>query len=234
MIKKKISIIVILLALIFCALAFLSIEKARSYLPNNEAVFHDYYSDFTLENGELTVEKDGTVSITYKNGLVIKTESLPLYMNDNQSIILTDTFMYFMPLGDNTFKKYKVEPLTEITVNGEVIQFKKNNEQIKMYGGFLYNGDNVYIPLEDISLSFLEQEIGLKMFSYVVVDPSYFVQYYDTGEAECSYFECDERVRAQFEYYQVDLTLDTYKFGDNESFMIANFEQLPIIFRDGN
>lgn len=234
MIKKKIGIIVMLLALIFCALAFLSIEKARSYLPKDNAVFHDYYADYTLDNGELIVEKDSTVSIHYKNGLVINTESLPLYMNDNQSILLTDSFIYFMPLGNNTFKKFKIEPLTEISVNGDSIQFKKNSDTIKMYGGFLYDGNNTYISLEDISLVFLDQEIELKLFSYVVGDPSFYVQYYDTGKDECIYTECDERVRAQFEYYQVDLTLDTYKYGENESFMIANLEQLPIIFKDGN
>lgn len=236
MIKKKMGIIVVLVALIFSALALLSIEKTKNQLLKSDAVLHEANASYELKGTELIINENGTVDVSYKDGNVLKTYSLPIYLENNSKIMLTNNFAYYLPQSEYKFSQYKVEPLTNLYYqkdNGMIV-FEKNNSTAKFYDGFLYDGGNLYIVLEDCILEYGDNQIELGKLSYVIVDMNYSVQFYNTKTDECKYESFDGIVTLKFDYYALNLGLDTYKYGDKESFMIANFEKLNNVFKGGN
>ncbi len=124
-----------------------------------------YYAGqaFYIEDGSTLVR--GLDETTLNTGSVSTTmSSIAIYQEEENKIILTQDMIYYDP-RNSYFEK--IDALTEIYITDQGITAVNGNKEVALNKGFIYDGDDYYIFLEDISVYFNGYLLELTTMSYI-------------------------------------------------------------------
>lgn len=227
-IKKKFSVIVVLSVLICIGLSIIFLDNINSYTFKKDASYYINGTEYKIGKGsKVKIDSDENVSLMLGNKEQIKANSLPAFFNDDQ-IVIMNKMIYYYPSFDNKFEKYKLSSFVNVEYNFDTdfVTFSKNNTSKENQNGFLYDGHNTYVFLENMTIYFNDKKINVSPLSYVIVEYNNWVQIFDYKTKVYTFENIIGHATGKSKDYTIDLTYSTINYNGNESLMPCNTDLL--------
>lgn len=234
MYKRKIEIIVGLLILIAASLAFLFTENVTTVKLSEEGLYNFYGFEMEVSEGlKLTINDNGVLCSGEGDNLTIY-GTLPIYLNDENKIMLTSKLAYYKPDFETMYKKSSLSPMVTLSYDEESkeVTFASDTDSKKDNYGFLFDGHNTYILLEEMILTYDDKSVNLPVFSYIAAEKNNWVGYFNSETQEYEYIETfdDVYMKDIKESYRVNLSGDVLLFQSKQHLMPSNLEILKDYF----
>ena len=236
-IKKKhsileIAIVVIpsLILLIIVSMVILITKKAENYYVSDTVAQYYANQEFKLSPPAFFVNKKGEYYV-HNDDLEYPIDPIPFYYKNKSLLVTASDMVYFAPREDIVAK---VNGLSEINYENGNLCLIKNNRKKDMKPGFLFDGDNVYIFLEPVTLKFDGYSINLGKMSYVEANNSNEMMIYNRETGEMFMKQPKTKVIAETSNgeYTVSLLSDSMKLNDGTMFLLFNRpDQLDLYFK---
>lgn len=205
-----------LLATIFIVVQLLgSAERVVIDEPVYQYVFEerDEYTD-----GIVMKKTEDTVMIDYGHQTV-ETDGCPFYYTDQDKLILSDDFLYLQRNGDIGGL---VSYFTTLTANGDGTYTLADGTSGTLTGGMLHDGGDVFIFLEDATVSWNGETKDITGFSYVTCYQGESILIWSYGDEEAVWEELDgDGATVMMENgIDVDLVNDIYYKANGTKFLL--------------
>ena len=126
-----------------------------------------YYagSIYRMEEGTTLLRSSEGKTMIKDGGGNHTANDLPIYYEDRNELTTTQDMIYYAPRSG---KNGRLGYFSEVYqyANGR-IEIRQNGEELRLESGFLYNGEDLYIFLEPVILTFNGYEFNLPSLSYV-------------------------------------------------------------------
>ncbi|MCC8059877.1 MAG: hypothetical protein LIO81_03410 [Clostridiales bacterium] len=126
-------------------------------------VKREYEGASTLRLGE-----DGETTIKYGD-VVSALDSRPLYQGDDNHILLPVKYIWANPEVSRV-KMFRLETFSTVTREGASITLTDGELEKQNASGFLYDGRDTYIFLEQMTIQYGEESVDVPPLSFAVVD----------------------------------------------------------------
>lgn len=145
-------------------LVFMFINKDNQYTFEGSTVQYYAGQKYLVEDGAyLTRVLDGDQQFTDSTG-TREITSLAYYQEDDNKFIIPVDMVYYDP-RNGIFAR--IDAFTEITVSSTGIFAVNGNKECELNRGFLYDGEDYYIFLEDMTVEFNGYKIDITPMSYI-------------------------------------------------------------------
>lgn len=230
--KKSLLVILVLilgiLIVTFAAVWFVSNDN--KYEIEGTAVQYYMGQKNTLEDGSyLTKGLDDSTILTSITG-DCEMSSLVIYQEEEDKIILTQDMVYYNP---RTGEYAKVDALSEVLYYSTGVVIKNGNKEISVNRGFLYDGDEYYVFLEPVTVSFNGYTMELGAMSYVEAIYQNHVLLFDYTTKESRIEDAGVEIIANVPAgeYTLNLLNDSYvDYNDEKKLLFSRPELLDSIF----
>lgn len=211
--NKKSFIIIPLLVIgivLVVGLVFMFINKDNQY--KFEGNITQYYAGqkYTIsEEAHLSRALEGVTELA-QGGESREVTSQAFYEEDENKIILPVDMAYYDPRNEII---QKIDAFTEITVEDTGVLAVNGKKKCSLNQGFLYDGADYYIFLEDVTAKFNRYEYELSPMSYVEAIFQFQVTAFDYASKEFLMEPTDTEVVVSTESgdYTVNLLSDMYE-----------------------
>lgn len=217
---------VLLLVLVAIIFWFMSDKQSKTVKEEGIAVYfvgtlYDYDKcKLSYDNGNVTISSG-------KDSPEIVLKDQVLVANQGKKLIAPNSLIYHT--GDPAKDLKRVNYFSEIYIDDENhIIVERDNKKVIVSDGFLYNGEDLYVFLEDVTLKIGEEEIELKPLSYVVVKYQKSIEIYSSETNEFSsmaVFGNDIKAYSK-NGYTINLSADMYETEDNEYILFSGIDVL--------
>ena len=171
-----------ILLLLLVLLVYWYVEGLSAYKPKSEV--HQYFGGAELSYSADAVfrdEKDG-IKVTDVNGKSIIVDTPLLYKGETKLTLPCN--MLLMVPSENLGVK-RINYFTTVTESSGRVTFTADNKQAQSYGGFLYDGNDLYIFLEPTVLKIgSAMKIELPALSYVRAHYGQNIEYHNSETDE--------------------------------------------------
>lgn len=225
------SIIGIIVVLIALFIVFSRFSNMNKFEYNAEYPMYQYFSGVkTSYTGKVTLINDGDITKVESNEGIMDINDAPIYYQDvDNKVLITKNMQLFFPHLFN--KNYKLKYFTNVFYDTEVSSsyFEDGKKNVFLEDAFLYDGNNMYLFLTDISVQVLDEKYDLSPLSYVVVNYQGEVEIYDKKTDKYHMIElCEKDVLANLGEYTINLSTDTVSNGDNSRLLMKSVDGLEI------
>lgn len=227
---KRDNIIKILCVLLIVGIIVL-VSKYVTNLNTSKLENHKFYQYF----GGRKVEYSGNLEISKKNNGITKLQveninleldSTPVYYLDAENkILLPEDMAVIFPNKNGTMQRVTHFSTLQLKNNICYLQYEQKEKQLK--NAFLFDGNDLYIFIEPITLKVGEQAYQLSAFSYVIVDYRQTVEIYQKQEDTYQIIEYNQGdVKAISTNYEINLSIDSLKYEGKEQLLLKKIEIL--------
>lgn len=228
----EIAIVVIpsLILLIIVSMVVLITKKAENYYVSDTVAQYYANQEFKLSPPAFFMNKKGEYYV-HNEDLEYPIDPIPFYYKNKSVLVTTSDMVYFAPREDIVAK---VNGLSEVNFENGNLSLIKNNHQKNMKPGFLFDGDNVYIFLEPVTLKFDGYSINLGKMSYVEANNSNEMMIYNHDNGEMFMKQPKTKVTAESANgeYTVSLLSDSMELSDGTMLLLFNRpDQLDLYFK---
>lgn len=215
------------LLLVLVLLVYWYTDGLSSFRPNENTIQYSKGIKLEFTDGAVFRNTNGEISIVDNNESLTAAKSPIIHTNDN-SLTLVENMAFHYPDGSDAF--YRVNALTHLTKNNEAVTFKSGRKTAQTLGGFLFDGNDIYIFLEDVTLEVGNNEIYLPALSYVVSKYDESVEYYnsETKENKVMGVSGVEAI-ATSNSYKLNLAKDVIYTKDGEALLFTAIDRLSVI-----
>lgn len=225
------SIIGIIVVLIALFIVFSRFSNMNKFEYNAEYPMYQYFSGVkTSYTGKVTLINDGDITKVESNEGIMDINDAPIYYQDvDNKVLITKNMQLFFPHLFN--KNYKLKYFTNVFYDTEMSSsyFEDGKKNVFLEDAFLYDGNNMYLFLTDISVQVLDEKYDLSPLSYVVVNYQGEVEIYDKKADKYHMIElCEKDVLANLGEYTINLSTDTVSNGDNSRLLMKSVDGLEI------
>ena len=227
--KRKLTakdvLIIVIPALAALAAVFVAVFFVRSASRKTlTGPGHQYYAG--VENA---VSADTSLSRSESGKALAKNSNgeralsnLPIYYDDRQAFVVTEDMEYYDP---RTGQYSRVDQFTELykDKNGGVHANRENVDKL-VNKGFLYNGKDMYIFLEPVTLRLngFSQELPALSYVEATYNGTVVIFNYDTKESVVMNAETEVTASADSEDYQILLLSDSYMDTQGKRWLLFN------------
>ncbi len=135
--------------------------------------------------GEQKLSYTGKTKIHYEDGKAVLTDSTgehtidskPLYADDKDLVLPVTYAWYDISSG----KIYRLEHFSKVVIEENQVVLKDGNKKRTGARGFVYDGQNTYLFLEQVEITVGDHRVNLPPMSYVVSQYGSSLQYYAAG-----------------------------------------------------
>ncbi len=149
------------------------------------------------------------------------TFGIPILYEDEAKLTLSENMLLMVPRQGSGLRR--VNCFTHITEQSGLVTFKKDAKTAEVYGGFLYDGEDTYVFLEETTLTIGTKEVVLAPLSYAIVNYQQNAEYYNSGDGSyelISLFNTDVLATVDDDYV-IDLGKDSIEMGQGESLLYS-------------
>ncbi len=197
-------------AVIVVAVVVARMFRDESTSFSTDASLYQYYGfekqEYTGES-RIAVDEDGILTLT--NGETqTQLDGTPLYYSNQSRMILLCDMVYMPTSGAPAY----VYLLGEAFMRNESAYIVNSGGEIAVDGGFLYNGKDLYVFLEPVTLTIGDETVELSALSYAFVQYNRDAQYFDRESATDFSATTGEGMNVTAEFAdgrKIDLNTDT-------------------------
>lgn len=227
--KKKRSIkniVVLVLPTLVLVLAVLfmlyTARQAGGYRFEADAVQYYANQSFVVPNGSRLSREPNGVTVLRGEQLTRQMNSMPVYYTSKQIVVLPQDMVYFAPREGLCVR---LDHFTEVSYQaGGAVSARRGRNEAALQRGFLFDGSNLYLFLEPVTLSFNGYTLELGAMSYVEADFGGDVMVYDHATGEMMMEAPTGPVTAQISTgdYSVSLLNDSMTLHDGTKTLLFN------------
>lgn len=226
--NKKLSpttiVIIILILILICSFVlFFEVNEYRTITSIEE----DFYSYYTTERIDFkaTIMKDINNNTLDLKSQGVYINSTPLYYANDESQMLLPTNMEIV-YPYKSFPMYKVGNYSKIYIKNKYIYMNSVEASGRLYDCFLYDGNDLYVFVEDTTLVMGEEKYQLSPMSFAEITKGY-IKYYDKKTSNYVFIDNYEgKVEAYTEEYVIDLKNDTFTYDTAFYMLMKNVDGL--------
>ena len=214
----KIPLFVLGIAIVV-ALIFMFINKDNQYTFEGEITQYYAGQQYAVsKDAYLSKSLEGESQIT-QEGVAKDITSLAFYNEDENKIILPVDMVYYDP-RNRIFDR--IDAFTEITITDKGIRAVNGKKECYLNRGFLYDGKDYYIFLEDASVEFNGYKLDVTPMSYAEVIFQFQVTVFDYETKEFMMEPASSEVVMTVDSgeYTVDLLSDMYANNEEDKSLL--------------
>lgn len=212
-------IIVFMMSRVNKELNTISIENAELYQFLGTQRF-DFSTKLTIDNSK------GITELKLDNEEAsIELDSTPFFYVGEKKALFPKEMSVVFPLSNGTQKK--LSHFSFADENGLDIYLKNNTLNYPVNQAFLFDGNDLYFFLNDMTLTFDNEALTIPRFSYAILNfnNELIVFNYDLQEATL-YQNFNSDVFASNENYKINLSIDAIIYGEKSRLLIKKFDYL--------
>lgn len=220
---------ILLFSSFFLAIAIIAgitfINYGEMKTLDNSAYTYFFDKKIHIGSDSKIIEKNNKTYL--KNDTETLLQTTPIYMEDDTSIFFPYDYVYYNPRNSYLARAKKFNKVSK-TESG--YQYK-SKDSVNVPNGFLYDGENTYVFLEDVTLTFANYSINVPAMSTIIVETNKQMIIYDLNKKELNTFDIygyDVEVKLN-DYYvncATDVLIDSK---DNKQLIFSNPEILDEI-----
>lgn len=191
------------------AVAWVTLESNTS---KPEGALYQYFLGYRAdyaEGAKLKLNEYGAVEIELSDG-VAATDTTPVYYAEEERFIVPVDMTY---VDSSTQTEYYIPMFSEFMIENDAVYYLGyGDEKIRISNGFLYDGIDTYVLLEDSSVYIMEKPREVGRFSFVKVTNQGTYTLYDYATEEVKLGDVGKyEVRAENarKTYNVSMSYDT-------------------------
>ena len=206
-------------------------DGLSSYSPNAQTYQILGGESFNYSENVTFREREDGGKVEDDNGSRELIESPILYEGSTQMTIPCN--MLLMNPLDNIGLR-RINRFTTVSERGGLITFTSDKKTAEVHGGFLYNGKDLYIFLEDTVLNISGDEVRLPAMSYAVVPYCQYIEYFNSETKEDKVIYIDEMniTAKSVSGYKLDIGRDIIYKGDQEALLYSSVDNIDVIEMD--
>lgn len=223
-INPSIFIFIIMVLILICAyVLFFEVNDYRKFKEEKHNFYYYFTDKRTNFDGKITLNsKDNIVSLSADN---VTINNSPVYYKNNKGqVILPSNMEIVFPYKNNPM--YKLGSFSKVYYKGSYLYVNSEAGSARLYNSFLYDGQDLYMFLEDTSVFIGKDRYDVKPLSYIEVTKGY-VKLYDQHNDKLIFIEnFSDKVTAYTDEYFIDLVADTFTYNDRYYLLIRNVDGL--------
>lgn len=222
---KKGSIIGIIAILLFAVVLFMvgKYENKLNVAENVEShEFYQYFGDrkYVYKMG-ITLSRENDITKVSLGDVELGLDSTPIYYNDIQNKVLFPENMAIV-FPNQSGVMYKIGRFSNIFYDTDTAYLENRKEKIPLHHAFLFDGQDLYFFLEDVTLKYGEEEHKLSPLSYVICNQDSIEVYVKDKDEAFTVEEMPKNIEAYTEDYVINLKSDSIQMGEKEQLLIKN------------
>ena len=225
-ISPSILLLIILLLILVCS--FVLFFEVNDYRNIREQTYNFYYY-FGADKIDFTATvfvnvDDKIMSIRSDNATLT---SSPIYFkNDSTQVILANNMEIVFPYKNNPM--YKLGNFSKIYTKNNYLYINSEAGNGRLYDCFLYDGEDLYLFLENTTVFINEERYELSPMSFIEVTKSY-IRMYDKKNDNYTFIDgYTGGVSAYTDEYTIDLSGDTFTYNNLYFLLIKNIDGLSL------
>lgn len=193
------------------------------------AEFYQYVGGQKQEYaGEIELNKEGEITKLRTINVDIDLDSTPMYYKQEPKVLFPDAMQIIYPIEGAS--SYRIPRFTSAFNELGVVYVEVNKKEIPLQNGFLYDGADLYVFVEPITVTVDEEEYKLNPLSYVNVEYNGDMEIYNYSKDEDIIIDIkDKQVTAKNESYTIDLNVDSIKYEEKEQLLLKKFDKIKIL-----
>ena len=228
--EKLIVVIPALAAVLAVGIVLFTVNTASVYKFRDTAFQYYGGSSVRIESGsELRCGTKGTVSLKAGNQTIETT--LPIYLENSRRVVLPADMLYISPRAGGCSRAVHFSEV-ECRAN-QMISVSRGGSKADTERGFLYDGEDFYLFLEPVTVSFNGYTMELPALSYVeAVYGGYMMLFnYDTREFFMELSDGTGTAQPASGDYVVSLLGDSITLSNGNKLLLANRPELfgPVV-----
>lgn len=230
----KIFIPIALMVVLFAAFfVYYKMSLTNSYREEVKGNFYQYFGGKKYEyEGVVSKNKKGVVVDFQEIDMDISQDSTPIYYSDGNTVIFPDDMSVVMPLfncSEYLAKKYSYIEYGDRTYK---LTTDKYSDNLGHY--FLYDGDDLYFFIEEVTLIVNSEEVILSPFSYISAGYNDFISYYDKkSDVYRTITVKDTNTIVKNDYYSVYISKDIIDYYGTDVILTSDISMLNTIDMKG-
>lgn len=224
-IQMILAVILILLLVLLCVWYG---DGFSSYHPKGETI--QYIAGTRAEySAEATYSVEDGVMKVVDGENVLTLQSTPILYQGEMKITIPCNMMYSNPAYAGN--AYRINYFTTLTYKNDLIFMENENKKAEVFGGYLYDGNNTYIFLENVTLHIGSQAIVLGPLSYARVNYLQSIEYYNSLDSSYEWIATGNlSITADYdETYSLDLGRDVIITSTGENLIYSAVDTLDVI-----
>lgn len=203
-------------------------DGLNSYKPGEEVYYYCAGMKIQCSDQTRLIHREEGV-VLQDNKAQDMLSSTPLVYENQKRLVLTTNNMLMQPKVDN--KVYRLNEFTEVTEAEGRIIFEKSGKSAQVLSGFLYDGSDTYIFLEEVTLYIGTKQVNLLPLSYVTVNYRQTVEYHDSENDKYEWIDlAGADVKAEFTNgVTLDLGKDLISKDGNDSILFSAVDSLKVL-----
>lgn len=197
------------------------INQSAKYRMETEGWIYEYGDKYGLSKGSVfwLDEENGEAYIEHKSSKQIL-DGIPIYLESGSEQFLEPIAMIYK---DPRRKVYgKLRAATKVTRQNGPYLAEYKGKSVELDRGFLFDGSNIYVFLEEVSIEFNSREKKIPPMSYVKAVPGSQIEIFDYSTKEFLMEDLMGEVSAVCTDYTVSLTGDSLINADGTREILAN------------
>ena len=234
---KLIKIGIVLITIIFI---FIIYKIFNIVVINNEKIdlsgetYYQYFYGIREDySGEMEIiNTDNEKQLVLEDDRVIHLDSTPLYYKDILGKVLLPSKMEVIYPDKGAL--YKLDDFTNIIQDSKVMyakKFKKDKTK-SINNTFLYDGDDLYLFLEETTITIGKKKYKLSPLSYAIVNYRQNVELYDYEKDEYTILDENQLTMSDViatnknKNYTINMSVDSFSTGSSDQLLIKNIDYL--------
>lgn len=228
-VKKRYKIFIPFILLLILFIGFFTYKQINNYTTSKKDSFYMYLIGVRKDyDATLTFNKDKEVTQMEIEGETIEIDSTPIYYKNKTEVLFPTKMSMVFPLKSNA--QYKVNSFATISEKNEAYYLNTNNFTNNYSNFFLYDGENLFFFINEVTLKINDLEVKLSPMSYVIYNPNGGVEYYNYEKDEYDIKEIiDANVVVYNDHFKVNVMNDSVYAKDNERLLIKDIDALTNI-----
>lgn len=223
--KKNIKWFALLLILII-VICFFSFRKNIDEVKLENHNLYQYLSGVKVEyTGVVKLNKDDEViKLSFKD-VTVELDTTPIYFQDEEKVLLPKNMSVVYPTQGRQFKinyySYVYRDVNDYYVKDRSVKRRVENAVI-------YDANDLYFFIDEVSVSFANNNYQLKPMSYIIVDTfNNLVYVYDKEKDEFTIFEnIEDEVIISTKKYKINASLDLMYYNNKSRLLLKSIDKL--------
>lgn len=204
------------------------IDGLNSFKPETGTYQYEMGIKFDYGKDAVYRNKDGVISVEGENSSNDNVTAPILYEDDSARVTLTKDMLLMNPRNGTELSR--INYFSTITETSGRSTITKDDKSAQSFGGFLYDGKDTYIFLEDVNLVVGGRNVVLGPLSYVIVNYQQYVEYHNSLDNEHNViYVSDIDAHAMTDDYRINLSKDAINVGEGESLLYNAIDTIAVL-----
>lgn len=203
-------------------------DGLNSYDP--ETMTYQYIAGIKVDFSEDAVYRNnnGQISV-WDSGEEQTLDTMPILYPGERKMTIPVNMLIMTPSQSATARR--VNYFTTIKEKNGIVTLQKDNKNADVLGGFLYDGEDTYVFLENVTFFLGSKKMEMEPLSYAKVVYKQYVEYYNSADNSHEWIAVEDlEVTAEAESgYMINLGKDVIDMGSGEALIYAAVDSLQVI-----